>query len=121
MILGSSKISITWVYIISIIFIALNTLFIVRENYILNFIPFILLFLLIGFFSLDKLIFIIVFLTPLSITLKRIVPGLDFDMYLPTEPLLLGVMILFIFKLLIENSPNTRELKEPQLYLKRIS
>ncbi len=113
MILGSSKISITWVYIISILFIALNTLFIVRENYILNFIPFILLFLLIGFFSLDKLIFIIVFLTPLSITLKTIVPGLDFDMYLPTEPLLLGVMILFIFKLLIENKFDKKILVHP--------
>jgi len=52
--------------------------------------------LLTAVFSYDKLIWLAVFLTPLSIPLHEIVYGLPFDMFIPTEPLLFGILLLFL-------------------------
>jgi len=51
-----------------------------------------------GFFSLEKLLLLIVFCTPFSFSLE----SLDFGgigMFIPTEPLLFGVLLLFFLKL----------------------
>ena len=59
-------------------------------------IPVILVILLTAIFEYRKLIWLAVLLTPLSIPLDQIVYGLPFDMAIPTEPLLFGILILFI-------------------------
>lgn len=64
-------------------------------------------------FSLDRLLMFIVLLTPLSVPLKEIMPGLSFDMYLPTEPLLFGVMLVFIFKISFEQRFDRKILFHP--------
>jgi O-antigen ligase len=96
--------SILWVYGLSALFIALNAYFIATERYLFSLIPFVLLIILIAIFSLDKLILGIVFFTPLSLPLYELMPGLDFNMFLPTEPLLFGVLLIFIFKLIIDRT-----------------
>jgi O-antigen ligase len=96
--------SILWVYGLSALFIALNAYFIATERYLFSLIPFVLLIVLIAIFSLDKLILGIVFFTPLSLPLYELMPGLDFNMFLPTEPLLFGVLLIFIFKLIIDRT-----------------
>ena len=108
-----SKKQIVWVYAISLIFILINAYFIAKESFFFSLLPFALLIVFYAFFSLDKLLFLIVFLTPLSIPLKEIAPGLDFDMQLPTEPLLFGVLILFVFKLLVERKFDKKILIHP--------
>jgi len=108
-----SKKQIVWVYAISLIFILINAFFIAKELFFFSLLPFALVIAFYAFFSLDKLLFLIVFLTPLSIPLKEIAPGLDFDMQLPTEPLLFGVLILFIFKLLVERKFDKKILTHP--------
>ena len=84
-----------WIYLISFTFIAINTFCITQEFFWFNVIPLIFLIVFFSVFSLKNFLFFIVFVTPLSIPLKEYVPNLDFDMALPTEPLLFGVMFLF--------------------------
>ena len=67
----------------------------------------------VAIFALDKLLLGIVLLTPLSLPLYELVPGLDFNMFLPTEPLLFGVLILFIFKMLLDGSFDKKILLHP--------
>ncbi len=98
-------------YVISAIFIALNMYFIIREFYWFSLIPIVLILLLLFFFALDKVLYIITFCTPLAINLR------DFDdrlsLSLPTEPLLFGVLIFFIIKLIFERKYDTKVLKHP--------
>ncbi|MBN1187753.1 MAG: O-antigen ligase family protein [Bacteroidales bacterium] len=109
----SLKSTTTWAYILSFVFIFLNLFLIIKDFYYLSFLPLVLFIVLVAIYRLDTLIYIIVFLTPLSIPLLEILETSDVDMYLPTEPLLFGVMILFIFKLLYERSFDKRILMHP--------
>ncbi|MDD4756415.1 MAG: O-antigen ligase family protein [Prolixibacteraceae bacterium] len=90
-------------YLISVGFILLNIFFVVKKDLlIINALPFLLGILLLVIYSFDKLIYLIIFFTPLSIPLRELKPDLSFDMYLPTEPLLFLVLILFILKMVNE-------------------
>ena len=87
-------------YFFCAMFIIANAISISQEFYYFSFLP---LFLFIGywfFFSLDRLILLIAFTTPLSVKLE------DFDINIgvsvPTEPLMFGILLLFIIKLLYE-------------------
>lgn len=84
---------------LTLAFILLNALAIYFDQYLLNLLPLTLLVLAIAFYHLDWLFFALVFLVPLSVQLKYLVPGLSFDLFLPTEPLLAGILVLFILKL----------------------
>ena len=107
------KKKITWVYIISLLFILINTYLIYKELYYLTLFPIGILVLLFAFFSIDKLLLLLVFLTPFSIPLSEIIPGLDFNMYIPTEPLLFCILIISIFKILIEQKFDKKILLHP--------
>ena len=109
----TQKKNITLVYVISILFILLNGYFIANESFYVALLPFAIMMVLFAFFSLDKLLMSIVFLTPLSVPLKELIPHLDFDMALPTEPLLFGVLIIFILKTISEKKYDIRILKHP--------
>lgn len=63
------------------------------------FVPVIFAILLTAVFSYKRIIWLAVFLTPLSIQLEELYYGLPFDMAIPTEPLLFGILILFAFSL----------------------
>ena len=64
-------------------------------------------------FSFDKLIWFAVFFAPLSVELSRIMPGAGFDMYLPTEPILFGILILFLLKVIHERGFDRKILLHP--------
>ncbi|MBE9469075.1 MAG: O-antigen ligase family protein [Bacteroidetes bacterium] len=102
-----------WVYIISLLFVAINAFFISKEMYLFCIAPVVLLIIILAFFYYDKLLLLIVFLTPLSIPLHELYENLDFDMNLPTEPLLMGLTIIFIFKLLLDKSFDKKILYHP--------
>lgn len=98
-----------WVYILSGLFILLNTYFIAREMYWFALIPAILAIMLVAIYSLDKIVYLIIFCTPLSVNLQDTDFGLAIS--IPTEPLLFGTMILFLFKILYKGKfdpPVTR-------------
>ena len=85
-----------WVYGLSVLFIILNVFFIAAfDNFYLTILPFAALIVLAALFNLDKLWLLVVFCTPLSFNLEYL--GVDFGLYLPTEPLLFGILVVFIF------------------------
>lgn len=101
----------------SVLFLVLNLYFVVqRETLIVNFLPIILAIVLVAIIRLDNLLLLVAFLTPLSLPLHNLVEGLSFDMFLPTEPLLFGILILFIFKLAENKGFDRAILKHPISY-----
>jgi len=62
-------------------------------------------------FSLDKVIYLAIFATPLSIDMG------DYDLgasvSVPSEPLLFGIMVLFLLKLVLEGGIDRKVLKHP--------
>jgi len=105
------KIKIKWIYGICAVFIVLNCIFIVNEFYWFALFPVLLLILLLFIFSLDTLLLLIVFFTPLSINLS------DFDfnvgVSLPTEPLMAAVMLLFFVRIIYEGRFEGRITRHP--------
>ncbi len=101
-------------YIISIAFILLNLWFVVKKDMLVaNALPVLFVIFLLAVFSFDKIVYLVAFFTPLSLPLHEILPGFRFDMYLPTEPLLFGLLILFLLKVLHERSFDRRILLHP--------
>jgi O-antigen ligase len=101
------------VYLSAILFILTNALFVINNNYFFNALPFVLVIVFMALFSLDKLLYLIIFLTPLSIPISELVPGISNDISLPVEPLLFGVLLILIFKLIFEKSFDKRILYHP--------
>ncbi len=106
-----SKIKIKWVYGICAIFIVLNCILIANEFYWLSLLPAVLLIILLFIFSLDKLLLLIVFLTPLSINLSD--SELNLGVSLPTEPLLFAVMLLFIIRVIYDGGFDGKITRHP--------
>jgi O-antigen ligase len=91
-------------------FIALNSYFLSLEIFVLPILPVFLLILFSVLVALDKLVYFILFFTPFSLTI-------EFSEFaaltLPTEPLLFGVMLVFIFRLLYEGGFDWKIIKHP--------
>lgn len=83
---------------ISTLFILVNAYFTVRNDFILNGIPILLLTFVFLLFSFKQLFYSLVFLVPLSVPLYRIVPGLSFDFWFPTEPIIFSILVILILK-----------------------
>lgn len=98
-------------YLFCGVFIITNAIFIYNEFYWFSLLPVALFVVGVAFFSLDKLILLTAFSTPLSIEAE--IPDVGMVMSLPTEPLMFGVMGLFIFKLLYEERFDSQTLKHP--------
>ncbi|MDX8341726.1 O-antigen ligase family protein [Draconibacterium sp. IB214405] len=101
-------------YLISIGFIALNLWFVVEKHMqYANVLPLAFAVVLLAVFSFEKVIYLIAFLAPLSIPLREYLPGIGFDMYIPTEPLLFGLLLLFILKVIQERQFERKILLHP--------
>jgi putative inorganic carbon (HCO3(-)) transporter len=108
----TEKIKLKWVYLFSALFILVNTVLILKEYfYISIFIPIAIIIVILYLYYLDKLILLIVFLTPFAINIKNLELGIGIS--LPTEPLLFGVLILFLLRSLYKNNFDGRVLKHP--------
>jgi putative inorganic carbon (hco3(-)) transporter len=98
-------------YGVSFLFIALNVIFIANEVYWFMALPAALFIMLLFFFSLDKLLLGIVFLTPL--TFKYQPDSMSVGIILPTEPIILAIMVLFLVKVFYEQKYDSAILKHP--------
>lgn len=88
-------------YIIVALFVAIGLFFVVKKDTYLAFaLPAVVGVLLLYVFSLDKVLLLISLLTPLSINIETVAGGLAVS--LPSEPLLAGVLVLFVAKFLYE-------------------
>jgi putative inorganic carbon (hco3(-)) transporter len=100
-----------WGILIS--FIALNSLMLALEIFYVPLVPAVLLFLALALVSMDKYLLLIVFFVPVSVPLSRLVEGLSIDMYLPTEPLLAGLLLLYLLKYLMGDRLDLKVLRHP--------
>jgi O-antigen ligase len=100
-----------WIYTIVGLFLIVNSILLINEQFWFPIIIGILLSLTLAFFSADKLLYVITFLTPLSI----ISANKDFNvgLALPTDPLMILLTGIFLFKLLLENSYPIKITKHP--------
>jgi len=109
----SNKRETIWVYLASFLFIAMNAILIAKEFYYFSLVPLLIVIVLIAVYSLDKLIYIATFVTPLSVQLSDVVKGLEFDLSLPSEPLIIGIMVFFLLKYLFEGKFDKRVMRHP--------
>jgi O-antigen ligase len=87
-------------YLISVVFILLNAIFLVKKHsMIVSALPFAFIIITLAVFAFDKLVYLVVLCTPLSLPLSELIHGLPIDMFLPTEPLLFGILLIFILKI----------------------
>ncbi len=100
-----------WFYGILISFIAISCVFLANEFFWIALLPVLLGVVFLAMFAMDVLLMIIVFCTPLAINLE----GKDFGiaLSLPTEPLMAGVMLLFLIKIAFEGGFDRRVLYHP--------
>jgi len=85
----------------------------VQERFEFLLLPFILLIIYLALFKIDTLLKIIIFLTPLSISLSELKPESAINMSLPTEPILFGLLLIFILKLFKDGSFDRKIIKHP--------
>jgi len=101
-----------WIYFASFLFILLNSYLLYTNFPYLALLPLAAALIFMAFFHIDKLMWFIVFATPLSFNLEIGGHG-GIGMYLPTDPLMFGVMILFFFKLFYHKKYDINILKHP--------
>ena len=100
-----------WFYILSLLYIVICGLFVYYEIFWLYLLPVGIALAMLSLLSLDKLMMFIVLVIPLSVELKE--KDVGFALSLPAEPLIIATMVVFVFKVLIENSFDARVWKHP--------
>jgi len=108
---ATGNLRLKWFYGILVSFIALGSYFLAKEMFWVALLPVILGVVFLAIFAMDVLLMIIVFCTPLAINLEGRNFGLALS--LPTEPLMAGVMLLFIIKIVFEGGFDRRVLYHP--------
>ncbi len=98
---------------LSSVFIISNSIFLFFGYYIYSLLPIALFLVFLAFVSLEKILFVIVFFVPLSVQLKEFFPDLGMNLYLPSEPLLFLVLVLFLGKILLEQDFPKKVLFHP--------
>ena len=111
--MNRNKRDIISVYVAVLMFLALSAFFVVKHQFVFLLTPFVLVFLFVAIFALDKLLLFVVFSTPVSLQLSEFVSGLPINMFLPTEPLLFGILLLFILKIIVGHDIDISILKHP--------
>ncbi len=101
-----------WLYLSTVIFVAITGISIYLEFYYFLLLPLVMVVLWAAFFKLDVLILFVTMCTPLSINLEEMKIG-GIGMYLPTEPILVGILLLFLFNLVAGKSLDAKIYKHP--------
>jgi len=101
------------VYLISLVYVWANAYLITKDQYALLLLPVGLVFIFIAIYRFNWLFWMVLFFIPLSIPLKELESGLDINMFLPTEPILAGMMIIFILRLALDGGYEQGILRHP--------
>src|SRR5436190_7393846 len=92
-----------WIAAACVLFVLVNAFLVVDRFYWLNALPAVLLIVWAMLTAADRLLIFIAFATPLSINLEDMDLG-GLGIALPTEPLMVGLMVLFILKVALERN-----------------
>lgn len=99
---------------LGIIYITINAIIILTGNsFYFSLIPIVMLIGIATILAYDKVFFLIIFLTPLSITLNYIFPKMEVNMSLLTEPFLIILLIIITFKFIFNPIINKKIIKHP--------
>ena len=96
---------------ITFLFLLLSIYLVTTELYWAALLPLGIIIALLYLYSLDVILWLVVFSTPLAINIRDFDIGIGIS--LPTEPLLIGVLILFFIKLLFSRDIDWRFIKHP--------
>ena len=107
----SETIRLRWLYFISGIFLTVSAVSIAHGYFWYLFIPLAFLVLYLAIFSIDALILLAVFATPLAVNIRN--QDFNIGVSIPSEPLMFGIMLLFLFKLFHEGNYERRILAHP--------
>jgi len=102
-----------WFYSLSALFLITELIFIFYEIYPAFLLPLVLLFLFLAFYRLDIFYLSIVFLTPLSIPLQEFFPQLPFNLSVPSEPLLILLLFILIYRISLKGTSERSFLFHP--------
>lgn len=112
----TEKLKIVWVYALTALFLVVNFYLIIEKDiYWFFLLPVVLIVLYYYLFALDKIILLITFLTPLAVNISDMEMG--FGLSLPTEPLMLGVLLIFIANLIFEKKYDGTLARHPVSYV----
>lgn len=100
-----------WVYGSGLAFIGLAALFLYFEILWFLALPVALVIVYLALFRLHWLMLLIVFVTPISITIDNV--GGGFGLTLPTDPLMFGAMLVFLFKVFYDHRYDMRIVRHP--------
>lgn len=84
-----------------------------NEFYLLNLLPIAILIVYLAFTRLDIIYFAVIACTPLSVPLIEFMRGSPIDFYMPTEPMLFGVMIIVIYRSVQERFLDSKVFSHP--------
>jgi len=101
------------VYLVSLVFVLANSYLITKDQYTLLALPVGLLVILIAIYRFHWLFWMVVFFVPLSVPLKEFTSGLDVNMFLPTEPILAGMMVVFLLRLAVDGGYSGAVMRHP--------
>lgn len=102
-----------WIIALTILYIIASTILFANQWYYLSLLPFLLLIVYFALFAADKLIYLVVFFVPISLPLELYAPTLGFNLQLPTEPILGGLLVLFVLRTLYDRQFNRQVLMHP--------
>jgi len=103
--------NLTWLFLLGLIFVVCNIILVINGFYWLSLLPLALVIALLWLFALDKLLLLSVFLTPLSIPMDQMDFGTSLS--LPAEPLMFGILLIFLVRQLYSGDYDRRIIKHP--------
>lgn len=101
-----------WFYALVALFMVANLYYSYQGEIALNAVPVAFLLMYTAFYHFDKLFLFVVLFTPFSVNIEEFVSA-NVGLFLPTEPLLFGMLLIIIFNQLRKNHFDTRFLKHP--------
>ena len=101
-----------WFYALVTLFLVADLYYMFKGDVILNAIPVAFLLMYTAFYHFDKLFLFIVLFTPLSINIEEFVSA-NVGLFLPTEPLLFGMLVVILLNQLRRNQFDTKFLSHP--------
>lgn len=101
-----------WTYVLAVLFIIANAYLTYTGQIILNVLPFGLILVYVALYHFDKLFLFLVFFTPLSVNIEEFVSA-NVGLFLPTEPLLFGMLLLIALNQVKRNQFDLAIIKHP--------
>jgi putative inorganic carbon (hco3(-)) transporter len=99
-----------------LLYIVVDMVLTYKEIYVFNLLPVVIFIVYLALARIDLLYFLIIILTPVSIQLIEFLPSSPIDFAIPTEPLLFGMLLLMIYRTVLQGMFDRRILNHPVTY-----